>query len=127
MYKRQGWNRTQKAASDVTYTAKDGSIELSAKQGLKTEELLPHWQRFEQDFHGTPGYQKIKLERATYAGNPAVVWEFTFLQGGQPWHGRQLGFEKGGRTYQISVWYADSVQTTALDVYQNVKESFRTA
>ncbi|MEV4743350.1 serine/threonine-protein kinase [Streptomyces sp. NPDC049555] len=120
------WNRTQQSPSDVTYTAKDGTIELSAKQGRTTEDLLTHWQRFEEGFHGTPGYRKIRLERTTFAGNPAVVWEYAFLQGDQPHHGRQLGFTNGGRTYQVNVWYADPAESTALDVYENVKESFRT-
>lgn len=121
-----GWNRTQQSPSDVTYTSKDGAVELSAKQGRTTEDLLTHWQRFEEGFHGTPGYRKIRLERTTYAGDPAVIWEYAFLQGGQPRHGRQLGFESGGRTFQVSVWYADPAETTALRVYESVKESFRT-
>ncbi|PHQ53593.1 hypothetical protein BLA24_00065 [Streptomyces cinnamoneus] len=50
-----GWNRTQQSPSDVTYTSKDGAVELSAKQGRTTEDLLTHWQRFEEGFHGTPG------------------------------------------------------------------------
>ncbi|MFI9200331.1 serine/threonine-protein kinase [Streptomyces sp. NPDC053048] len=120
-----GWNRTQQSPSDVTYTSKDGGIELSAKQGRKTEDLLTHWQRFEEGFHDTPGYRKIRLERTTFSGNPAVVWEYAFLQSGQQRQGRQLGFEEGGRTYQVSVWYADAAESTALAVYERTKGSFR--
>ncbi|UQI43668.1 serine/threonine protein kinase [Streptomyces sp. HU2014] len=121
------WNRTQQTPSDVTYTSKDGAIELSAKQGRTTEDLLTHWERFERGFHGTPGYRKLKLERTTFSGDPAVVWEYAFLQGGKPRQGRQLGFEKGGRTYQVSVWYADSAESTALTVYGRAKKSFETS
>ncbi|MCD9141718.1 serine/threonine-protein kinase [Streptomyces albireticuli] len=121
------WNRTQQTPSDVTYTSKDGAIELSAKQGRTTEDLLTHWERFEQGFHGTPGYRKRKLEKTTFSGDPAVVWEYAFLQGGKPRQGRQLGFEKGGRTYQVSVWYADSAESTALAVYERAKKSFETS
>ncbi|MEU1373262.1 serine/threonine-protein kinase [Streptomyces triculaminicus] len=120
-----GWNRTQQSPSDVTYTSKDGAIEVSAKQGRTTEDLLTHWQRFEEGFHGTPGYRKIRLERTTFSGDSAVVWEYAFLQGGEPRQGRQLGFEEGGRTYQVSVWYADAAESTALGVYESVKGSFR--
>ncbi|MBO0657038.1 protein kinase [Streptomyces triculaminicus] len=120
-----GWNRTQQSPSDVTYTSKDGAIEVSAKQGRTTEDLLTHWQRFEEGFHGTPGYRKIRLERTTFSGDSAVVWEYAFLQGGEPRQGRQLGFAEGGRTYQVSVWYADAAESTALGVYESVKGSFR--
>ncbi|MBB5117512.1 hypothetical protein AF335_03100 [Streptomyces eurocidicus] len=121
------WNRTQQSPADVTYTSKDGAIELSAKQGRTTEDLLTHWERFESGFHDTPGYRKTKLERTTFSGDPAVVWEYAFLQGGKPRQGRQLGFEKGGRTYQVSVWYADSAESTALAVYERAKKSFETS
>ncbi|MEV0278331.1 serine/threonine-protein kinase [Streptomyces sp. NPDC050610] len=121
-----GWNRTQRNPGDISYSPKDGTIELSASQGRTTEDLLTHWQRFERDYQGRPGYRKTRLERTTFSGNPAVIWEYAFLQGGQPGHGQQLGFTHGGRTYQLSVWYLDPVRSTALDVYSRVKESFRT-
>ncbi len=121
-----GWNRTQRSPSDISYSPKDGTIELSASQGRTTEDLLTHWQRFERDYQGRPGYRKTRLERTTFSGNPAVIWEYAFLQGGEPGHGQQLGFTHGGRTYQLSVWYLDPVRSTALDVYSRAKESFRT-
>ncbi|MEU7042915.1 serine/threonine-protein kinase [Streptomyces varsoviensis] len=120
-----GWNRTERSPSDISYSPKDGTIELSASQGRTTEDLLTHWQRFERDYQGRPGYRKQRLERTTFAGNPAVIWEYAFLQGGRPGHGRQLGFTRGGRTYQLSVWYLDPVRATALDVYSRAKDSFR--
>ncbi|MEV0265086.1 serine/threonine-protein kinase [Streptomyces sp. NPDC050617] len=121
-----GWNRTQRSPSDISYSPKDGTVELSASQGRTTEDLLTHWQRFERDYQGRPGYEKQRLERTTFHGNPAVIWEYAFLQGGQPGHGRQLGFTHGGRTYQVSVWYLDPARATALDVYSRAKDSFRT-
>lgn len=120
------WNRTQKSPSDISYAAKDGTVEISASQATTTEDVVTHWQRDEQTFHGITGYRKIRLAPTTFRGNSAVVWEYTIPQAGTPWYGQQLGFEKGGRTYQVNVWYQDSAKTAALDVYARVKASFRT-
>ncbi|MFF4409453.1 serine/threonine-protein kinase [Streptomyces sp. NPDC001404] len=120
------WNRTEKSPSDISYAAKDGTMEISASQARTTEDVVTHWQRDEENFHGITGYRKIRLEPTTFRGNSAVIWEYTIPQAGTPWYGRQLGFEKGGRTYQVNVWYQDSAETAALDVYARVKESFRT-
>ncbi|WP_229922831.1 serine/threonine-protein kinase [Streptomyces morookaense] len=120
------WNRTEKSPSDISYAAKDGTIEISASQARTTEDVVTHWQRDEENFHGITGYRKIRLDPTTFRGNSAVIWEYTIPQAGTPWYGRQLGFEKGGRTYQVNVWYQDSAEKAALDVYARVKASFRT-
>ncbi|OKI04651.1 hypothetical protein A6A06_07805 [Streptomyces sp. CB02923] len=123
-----GWNRTEESTSDVTYSTKDGSTLVSARQDPSSGgDLLTIWQQYEAQQHDVPGYRRIRLERTTFQGHPAVVWEFAYTRDGKPAHGRQLGFRAGNRTYQLSLWYLDSAEAAALRAYDRVKESFRTS
>ncbi|MEU2787572.1 serine/threonine-protein kinase [Streptomyces sp. NPDC007100] len=123
-----GWNRTEESSSHVTYSTKDGSTLISARQDPSSGgDLLTVWQQYEAQQHDVPGYRRIRLERTTFQGYPAVVWEFAYTRDGKPAHGRQLGFRTGGRTYQLNLWYLDSAEAAALRAYERVKESFRTS
>ncbi|WP_277029469.1 hypothetical protein, partial [Actinacidiphila oryziradicis] len=42
-----------------------------------------------------PDYRKITLQRSTFRGHPAVVWEYALTHNGLPRHGRQIGFQIG--------------------------------
>ncbi|MET9292634.1 serine/threonine-protein kinase [Streptomyces sp. NPDC003077] len=124
-----GWNRTAESPSDVTYSTTDGAVLISARQNASSGgDLLAIWRQYEREQHDVPGYRKIRLERSTFQGHPAVVWEFAYLRDGdKPAHGRQLGFRTKYRTYQLNVWYLDSVEAPALRAYERVKASFRTS
>ncbi|MFK8846704.1 protein kinase domain-containing protein [Streptomyces sp. Ac-502] len=123
-----GWNRTEESPSDITYSTKDGSTLVSARQDPSSGgDLLTIWQQYEAQQHDVPGYRRIRLERTTFQGHPAVEWEFAYTRDGKPAHGRQLGFRAGNRTYQLSLWYLDAAEAAALRAYDRVKESFRTS
>ncbi|KWT59340.1 hypothetical protein ADL21_24585 [Streptomyces albus subsp. albus] len=123
-----GWNRTEESSSHVTYSTKDGSTLVSARQDASSGgDLLTVWRQYEAQQHDVPGYRRTRLERTTFQGHPAVVWEFAYLRDGRPAHGRQLGFRTGYRTYQVNLWYLDSAGAAALRAYDRVKESFRTS
>lgn len=79
----------------------------------------------ESGSHDVPGYRRTRLERTSFRGRPAVVWEYSFTQAGCPWKARQLGFTEGGKSYQLNVWYAASAGSAALAAYERVGESFR--
>lgn len=121
-----GWTRTAKSPSNVHYHAPDGQQEIAASYALaRGGDLLKQWQAFEAGSHDVPDYQKIRLERTTFRGRPAVVWEYSFIQAGAPWKARQLGFTEGGKSYQLNIWYAAAGEPAALSVYEAVTASFR--
>ncbi len=123
-----GWNRTEESPSDITYSTKDGSTLVSARQDPSSGgDLLTVWQQYEAQQHDVPGYRRVRLERTTFQGHPAVEWEFAYTRDGKPAHGRQLGFRAGNRTCQLSLWYLDTAEAAALRAYDRVKESFRTS
>ncbi|WP_443064735.1 protein kinase domain-containing protein [Streptomyces sp. NBC_00588] len=120
----EGWRRDVKTGAEVHYTSPDGTQELVAKSSIARGDLMETWQKSEQNAHQGENYQKIRLERTTFRGNPAVVWEYTFTLKGTPWHARLLGFNQKGRSYQINTWYQPEVESQALKTYGKVRDSF---
>ncbi|MET9757991.1 serine/threonine-protein kinase [Streptomyces sp. NPDC006372] len=119
-----GWRRDVKTGAEVHYTSPDGAQELVGKSSLARGDLLETWQTSERNAHQGEDYRKIRLEETTFRGHPAVVWEYTFTLKGVGWHARLLGFNAGGKSYQVNTWYEASVETQALATYEQVKDSF---
>ncbi|WP_167358874.1 hypothetical protein [Streptomyces curacoi] len=120
----EGWRRDIKTGSEVHYTSPDGRQELAAKSALARGDLMDSWEKSEQNAHQGQDYRKIRLERTTFRGHPAVVWEYTFTLQGLPWHARLLGFTADGKSYQINTWYQPDVEREALRTYGEVRDSF---
>jgi hypothetical protein len=120
----KGWRRDLKTGSEVHYTSPDGKQELAAKSSLAKGDLMKTWQTSEQNARQGRDYQKIRLEKTTFQGRSAVVWEYTFTLKGVHWHALLLGFDADGKSYQINTWYQPDIENQALQVYQRVKNSF---
>ncbi|MFG2373632.1 serine/threonine-protein kinase [Streptomyces sp. NPDC048504] len=119
-----GWRRDLKTGAEVHYTSPDGSQELVGKSSLARGDLMETWEASERNAHQGESYRKIRLDRTTFRGYPAVSWEYTFTLKGVPWHARLLGFDEDGKSYQINTWYQPGVETQALKTYDRVKNSF---
>ena len=106
------------------YTSPDAEQELAAKSSLARDDLMDSWQKSEENARQGQQYRKIRLERTTFRGHPAVVWEYTFTLQGDPWHARLLGFTVDGKSYQINTWYRPDGEAEALKTYEKVRDSF---
>ncbi|NEB80405.1 serine/threonine protein kinase, partial [Streptomyces sp. SID14478] len=120
----KGWKRVVRTASNVHYTAPDGTQELSGLSSLAVNDLLATWRKSEQSAHEGQDYRKIRLDRTTFRGRPAVVWEYLFTLDGKRWHAEQLGFDQGAQSYQISTWYRTAVAEQGERTYERVKKTF---
>ncbi|WP_327136981.1 protein kinase [Streptomyces sp. NBC_01340] len=120
----QGWQRVAQSGSEVHYTSPDRAQEIVANATPARGDLLAQWQQAEVDTSKGLNYRRIRLERTTFRGAPAVVWEYTVTAKGRLWHVRLLGFRSGGTSYEISTWYHPDIEATALPVYDEVKKSF---
>ncbi|WP_368397177.1 hypothetical protein [Streptomyces sclerotialus] len=122
-----GWNRTEESPREITYSTRNGAVQLGARQSRSQGgDLLARWRAYAAEQRGrVPGYRTIRLERTAFRGDPAVVWEYAYTQAGRPHHGRQLGFRHQGRLYQLSLWYRDSAAAMAVGTYERVTSSFR--
>lgn len=120
----EGWQRDVKTGSEVHYTSPDARQELAAKSSVARDDLMDSWQKSEQNAQQGKDYSKIRLERTTFRGHPAVVWEYTFTLQGEPWHAQLLGFTVGGKSYQINTWYRPDMEAQALRTYEKVRDTF---
>ncbi|MFD9515631.1 serine/threonine protein kinase [Streptomyces mirabilis] len=120
----QGWQRVAQSGSEVHYTSPDRAQEIVANATPARGDLLAQWQQAEVGTSKGLNYHRIRLERTTFRGAPAVVWEYTVTARGRLWHVRLLGFRAGGTSYEISTWYHPDIEATALPVYDAVKKSF---
>lgn len=120
-----GWRRSAVSPSNVHYHSPDGAQEIAGGHILaRGAELLTQWENFEKESRDVEDYKKIRLERTTFQGRPAVIWEYTFTQQGKPRQGRQIGFNAGGKSYQINVWYEIPARAEAPRNYTRVTDSF---
>ncbi|MFD7341304.1 serine/threonine-protein kinase [Streptomyces violascens] len=121
----KGWTRTAKSPSNVHYHAPGGKQEIAASYALvRGGDLMTQWQEAEAGSHDVPGYQKIRLDRTTFHDQPAIIWDYHFTQNGVPWKARQIGFNEGGKSYQINTWYEADTESAALTTYDAVTSSF---
>ncbi|MFC8143086.1 protein kinase [Streptomyces paradoxus] len=119
-----GWRRDVKTGAEVHYTSPDGTQELVGKSSLARGDLLETWKTSERNAHQGQDYRKIRLEKTTFRGHPAVVWEYTFTLKGVHWHARLLGFNVTGKSYQVNTWYDAGIEQEALATYEKVRDSF---
>ncbi|MGN9759071.1 protein kinase domain-containing protein [Streptomyces sp. SD31] len=119
----EGWRRDVKTGSEVHYTSPDAKQELAGKSSLARDDLMDSWSKSEENAQQGQ-YRKIRLERTTFRGHPAVVWEYTFTLQGAPWHALLLGFTVDGKSYQINTWYQPDIEAQALRTYEKVRDSF---
>lgn len=120
----QGWQRVAQSGSEVHYTSPDRTQEIVGNATPAKGDLLAQWQQAEGDTSKGLDYRRIRLERTTFRGAPAVAWEYTVMARSRLWHVRLLGFRSGGTSYEISTWYHPDVEAAALDVYDEVRKSF---
>lgn len=119
-----GFSREVHAGAEVHYTSPDARQEIVGKASLARGDLLEQWRKKEKSTGEGPGYQRIRLEETEFRGEPAVVWEYTVTAQELPWHVRSLGFNTGGKSYQLTTWYHPDIEDRALPIYEKVEESF---
>ncbi|MEV6379331.1 protein kinase [Streptomyces sp. NPDC051773] len=119
-----GFSREVHAGAEVHYTSPDARQEIVGKASLARGDLLEQWRKKEKSTSEGPGYRRIRLEETEFRGEPAVVWEYTVTAQELPWHVRSLGFNTGGKSYQLTTWYHPDIEDRALPVYEKVEKSF---
>ncbi|MFD8035278.1 protein kinase [Streptomyces sp. NPDC059717] len=119
-----GWQRVAESGAEVHYSSPDRSQEIVANATPARGDLLGQWEQAEQERRKGLGYRRIRLDRGTFRGGPAVVWEYTVMAKGRPWRVRLLGFREHGTSYEVSTWYHPDVEDRATRIYDEVKEGF---
>ncbi|WTP58717.1 serine/threonine protein kinase [Streptomyces phaeochromogenes] len=124
-----GWKRVDKASTEqVTYTDPSGLVGLTIgtvnPAGANPES---HFTTIEANTkRNYPTYRKLRMQRTTFQGQPAAVWEFTFQGKARAFRAIDFGFgEEGGTEYDIYLSAPEAQWDTHRPVFDTVKSGFR--
>ena len=124
----EGWKRVDKASAEqVTYTSPSGLVGLTIgtvnPAGANPES---HFQSIEANTRRNyPTYRKLRMQRTTFEGKPAAVWEFTFQGQVRAFRAIDFGFgEEGGTEYDIYLSAPEAQWDTHRPVFDTVKAGF---
>ncbi|MFD3378542.1 MULTISPECIES: protein kinase [unclassified Streptomyces] len=124
-----GWKRGDKASAEqVTYTDPSRLVELTIgtvnPAGANPES---HFQNIEANTKlNYSTYRKLRMQRTTFQGKPAAVWEFTFQGQVRGFRAIDFGFgEEGGTEYDIYLSAPEAQWDTYRPVFDTVKAGFR--
>ncbi|WP_326729527.1 serine/threonine protein kinase [Streptomyces phaeochromogenes] len=124
-----GWKRVDKASSEqVTYTDPSGLVGLTIgtvnPAGANPES---HFQNIEANTKlNYSTYRKLRMQRTTFQGKPAAVWEFTFQGQVRAFRAIDFGFgEEGGTEYDIYLSAPEAQWDKRRPVFDTVKAGFR--
>ncbi|MGW0654508.1 protein kinase domain-containing protein [Streptomyces umbrinus] len=124
-----GWKRVDKASTEqVTYTDPSGLVGLTIgtvnPAGANPES---HFTTIEANTkRNYPTYRKLRMQRTTFQGQPAAVWEFTFQGQVRAFRAIDFGFgEEGGTEYDIYLSAPEAQWDTHRPVFDTVKSGFR--
>ncbi|MCF2530563.1 protein kinase [Yinghuangia sp. KLBMP8922] len=100
----QGWRRNEQDGV-VRYDAPSPPSMLAARTAFKqTDDLLEQWRPQEQRSVAVfSGYKLIRFEERTIRGNPGVVWEYTWTEGGDELHAVLTAFIENGLYVEVDV------------------------
>jgi hypothetical protein len=124
-----GWKAGRRTASEVTYTDETGlagiSIGIVDPAGSNP---ITHFQTIEVNTKASyPTYRKLRMQRTTFRGEPASVWEFTFEGRVRVFRAIDLGYgREGGREYDIYLSAPDAAWDTYRPVFDQVRNGFTT-
>ncbi|MGW0825118.1 protein kinase domain-containing protein [Streptomyces sp. NPDC002845] len=123
-----GWKLSKSTLNQVTYIDPSGLVELSVGMVDPAGDPLAHFKDIETNTKlNYSAYRKLYLQRTTFQGQRAAVWEFTFEGRVRTFHAINLGFgEEGGREYDIYVSAPDEQWDTYRPVFDTVRGGFRT-
>ncbi|MFF4488162.1 hypothetical protein ACFY0F_16960 [Streptomyces sp. NPDC001544] len=70
-----------------------------------------------------PTYRRLRMQRTTFRGEPAAVWEFTFRGRARLFRAADLGY---GREYDLCLSAPDARWDTFRPVLDTVRDGFST-
>ncbi|WP_328774182.1 serine/threonine-protein kinase [Streptomyces sp. NBC_00286] len=72
-------------------------------------------------------YRKLRMQKTTFRGEPAAIWEFTFQGRARAFRAIDLGYgREGAKEYDIYLSAPDAQWTTFRPVFDKVRDGFTT-
>ncbi|MGY1501234.1 protein kinase domain-containing protein [Streptomyces sp. QTS52] len=124
-----GWKLSRRKSDGVVYIDETRLVSLSIGMVDPAGDTLAHFKDIEANTKlNYPGdkYRKLYMQRTTYRGQKAAIWQFTIEGRARVFHAVNLGFgQEGGREYDIYVSAPEAQWDTYRPVFDRVREGFR--
>uniref|UniRef100_A0AAU2VEL0 non-specific serine/threonine protein kinase n=1 Tax=Streptomyces sp. NBC_00003 TaxID=2903608 RepID=A0AAU2VEL0_9ACTN len=121
------WKPKTGAGGEVTYTDPAGlagiTIGMVDPAGSHPVEHFKDIETNTQANYAT--YRRLRMQKTTFKGKPAAVWEFTFHGRARAFHAIDLGYgTAGGREYDIYLSAPEAQWATYRPVFDAVQDGF---
>ncbi|MFF4014497.1 serine/threonine-protein kinase [Streptomyces sp. NPDC001843] len=123
------WKARAGAGDEVTYADPTGlagiTIGMVEPAG---ESPMAHFADIETNTKvNYPTYRRLRMQRTTFRGQPAAIWEFTFQGRARLFRAADLGYgREGGREYDLYLSAPDARWDTFRPVLDTVRDGFTT-
>lgn len=122
-----GWKRKKGPSDEVTYTDPTGLAGITIGMvDPAGSHPVDHFKDIEANTEANyPTYRRLRMQKTTFRGKPAAVWEFTFQGRARAFRAIDLGYgTAGGREYDIYLSAPDAQWNTYRPVFNAVRDGF---
>ncbi|MFH8568833.1 serine/threonine-protein kinase [Streptomyces sp. NPDC017993] len=125
----EGWKREVKdGGRQINYasTAELAALTINVLD-FSSADQVQHFKEVEADLKVKyPSYKRLRLQDTVFQGDPAAIWEFTFMGRAREYRGIDLGFgREGAEEYAIYVSAPSANWPKYEQVFSHVKDGFR--
>lgn len=125
-----GWKAAKRTSGEVVYTDETGLVRLAIGfVDPAGSHPMTHFKDIEANTEvNYPGtYRKLRMQKTTFRGQPAAVWEFTFQGRARAFRAIDLGYGRAGeREYDIYLSAPDADWDTFRPVFDAVRDGLVT-
>ncbi|MFI7407417.1 protein kinase [Streptomyces sp. NPDC049627] len=122
-----GWKPKKGPSDEVTYADPSGLAGITIGMvDPAGSHPIEHFKDIETNTEGNyPTYRRLRLQKTTFKGKPAAVWEFTFQGRARAFRAIDLGYgTAGGREYDIYLSAPEAQWDTYRPVFDAVRDGF---
>jgi hypothetical protein len=125
-----GWKVTKKTTEEVTYVdpTKLAEITIGVVDPAGSHPV-EHFKTIEANtkVNYPNSYRKLRMQKTTFRGQPAAVWEFTFKGRARVFRAIDLGYgREGAKEYDLYLSAPDLQWATFRPVFDKVRDGFTT-
>ncbi|GAA4665863.1 serine/threonine-protein kinase [Streptomyces youssoufiensis] len=125
-----GWTRKSGTGEQVDYVDPTGKVGIKINVlDFASSDHLEHFEDIEAQWRERePTLKRLRMQRTTFRGDPAAIWEFSFRGKAREFRGIDLGFgEVGKEEYAIYVSGPSDQWSEYRPIFDVIKDSFHTA
>ncbi|MBP5879350.1 serine/threonine-protein kinase [Streptomyces scabiei] len=123
-----GWKAKKRTSGEVVYTDETGLVRLAIGfVDPAGSHPMAHFKDIEANtkVNYPTSYRKLRMQKTTFRGQPAAVWEFTFQGRARTFRAIDLGYgREGGREYDIYLSAPDVDWDTYRPTFDKVRDGF---